>query len=55
LDQKSWSNNKAWKLIVLRPDDAKKYHFGTILNGGGGFPNQNKNSTVEDWKNLSKS
>ncbi len=39
----------------ITPDDAKKYHFGTILNGGGGFPNQNKNSTVEDWKSLSKS
>ena len=39
----------------VTPDDAKKYHFGTILNGGGGFPNQNKNSTVDDWKSLSKS
>ena len=39
----------------VTPEQAKKYHFGTILNGGGGFPNQNKNSTVEDWKNLSKS
>ena len=38
----------------VTPEQAKKYHFGTILNGGGGFPNQNKNSTVEDWKNLSK-
>ena len=37
----------------VTPEDAKKYHFGTILNGGGGFPNQNKNSTVEDWKALS--
>ena len=37
----------------ITPDDAKKYHFGTILNGGGGFPNQNKNSTIEDWKTLS--
>ena len=23
----------------ITPDDAKKYQFGTILNGGGGFPN----------------
>ena len=38
----------------VTPEDAKKYHFGTILNGGGGFPNQNKNSTVDDWKALSK-
>ena len=38
----------------VTPEEAKKYHFGTILNGGGGFPNQNKNSTVNDWKALSK-
>lgn len=38
----------------VTPDDAKKYHFGTILNGGGGFPNRNKNSSIEDWKSLSK-
>ena len=25
-----------------------------LENGGGGFPNQNKNSTIQDWKNLSK-
>ena len=39
----------------VTPEEAKKYQFGTILNGGGGFPNQNKNSSVQDWKNLSKS
>ena len=38
----------------VTPDDAKKYFFGTILNGGGGFPNQNKNSSIQDWKDLSK-
>ena len=38
----------------VTPEEAKRYHFGTILNGGGGFPNQNKNSTVNDWKALSK-
>ena len=39
----------------ITPQDAKKYHFGTILNGGGGFPNQNKNSKINDWKKLSES
>ena len=38
----------------VTPEEVKKYQFGTILNGGGGFPNQNKNSSVKDWKNLSK-
>ena len=38
----------------VTPSQAKKFHLGTILNGGGGFPNQIKNSSVEDWKKLSK-
>ena len=38
----------------VTPEEAKKYYFGTILNGGGGFPNENKNSSIQDWKNLSK-
>jgi beta-glucosidase len=36
-------------------EEVRKYHFGTILNGGGGFPNQNKDSSLQDWKNLSES
>ena len=39
----------------VTPEQAKRFHFGTILNGGGGFPNQNKDSNIQDWKNLSKS
>ena len=35
-------------------EQVKKFHLGTILNGGGGFPNKNKNSSIDDWKNLSK-
>ena len=38
----------------VTPEEVKKYQFGTILNGGGGFPNQNKDSDIQDWKNLSK-
>ena len=38
----------------VTPKEAKRFHFGTILNGGGGFPNQNKDSDIQDWKNLSK-
>ena len=38
----------------VTPEEAKRFHFGTILNGGGGFPNQNKDSDIQDWKNLSK-
>ena len=36
-------------------DQVKKFYLGSILNGGGGFPNQNKNSDIQDWKDLSES
>ena len=38
----------------VTPTEAKKYQLGTFLNGGGKFPNKNKNSSVDDWKKLSK-
>ena len=38
----------------VTPVDAKKYQLGTFLNGGGKFPNKNKNSSVGDWKKLSE-
>lgn len=38
----------------VSPDEAKEYSLGTFLNGGGKFPNKNKNSSVDDWKRLSK-
>lgn len=37
----------------VTPNEAKKYQLGTFLNGGGKFPNKNKNSSVDDWKKLS--
>ena len=30
--------------------DIKKYHIGSILNGGGAFPNNNKLSKAEDCR-----
>ena len=33
----------------VTPDDVTKYHLGSILNGGGSFPNGNKNASVKDW------
>ena len=41
-------------LDEVTPQDAKEYQIGTFLNGGGKFPNKNKNSTVADWKKLSE-
>lgn len=30
-------------------EDMRKYGFGSYLNGGGAFPNNNKHSTPADW------
>ncbi|RZA05157.1 MAG: glycoside hydrolase family 3 protein, partial [Moraxellaceae bacterium] len=32
--------------------EIKKYHIGSILNGGGSYPNNNKLSKPQDWINL---
>lgn len=34
------------------PQDVIDYHLGSILNGGGGFPNRDKYSTPDDWLEL---
>lgn len=34
------------------PEDMRKYGFGSFLNGGGAFPNNNKYATMADWVAL---
>ena len=34
------------------PEDVRKYHLGSVLNGGGSFPNNEKSSTPADWLAL---
>ncbi|MBT8039808.1 MAG: exo 1,3/1,4-beta-D-glucan glucohydrolase [Gammaproteobacteria bacterium] len=34
------------------PDDVRAYHLGSILNGGGSFPNQDKYASLDDWLAL---
>lgn len=36
----------------VTPDDVRSYHLGSVLNGGGGWPHNEKDSTVEDWLAL---
>lgn len=36
-------------LREVTPEEAKTYKLGSILNGGGGFPNDDKYSTAQDW------
>ena len=39
----------------ITPEDMRKYGFGSYLNGGGAFPNNNKHSTPKDWIDLAES
>jgi len=36
-------------LREVTPEEAKQYKLGSLLNGGGGWPDGNKYSTAEDW------
>ncbi len=35
-------------------EDMRRYGFGSYLNGGGAFPNNNKHSTPADWISLAE-
>ncbi len=37
------------ELKSVTPEDVKQYHIGSILNGGGAFPDNNKYARIEDW------
>jgi beta-glucosidase len=36
----------------LTPDDVRKYRLGSVLNGGGAWPGENKHASVGDWVAL---
>jgi beta-glucosidase len=36
----------------VTPDDVRKYYLGSVLNGGGSWPNNNKRATAADWVAL---
>ncbi|WP_233998898.1 glycoside hydrolase family 3 protein [Microbulbifer pacificus] len=36
----------------ITPDEVRQYHIGSILNGGGTFPNNDKFATPDDWRKL---
>ncbi len=36
-------------------EDMRKYGFGSYLNGGGAFPNNDKHASVEDWVAVAES
>lgn len=40
------------ELRQVTPADITEYSIGSILNGGGSFPSENKHAKVEDWLAL---
>lgn len=42
------------ELKYVTPEDVRKYHIGSILNGGGTTPNNDKYASVQDWANLAQ-
>src|SRR5690606_1076124 len=39
----------------VTPEDVKKYHLGSVLNGGGTTPHNNKYAKLSDWVELADS
>lgn len=37
----------------ITPQEVKQYYIGSVLNGGGSWPQMNKKATLADWVNLS--
>lgn len=42
------------ELASVEPDDIRRFGLGSILNGGGVFPNANKHATIEEWRDLAR-
>ncbi len=42
------------ELRNVTPADVKTYHLGSILNGGGTTPNNDKQASLEDWVALAE-
>ena len=40
------------EIRYMSPQDVKDYSIGSVLNGGGAFPNNDQNASIEDWLAL---
>lgn len=38
----------------VTPEEAQAYYLGSILNGGGAWPDMNKHASVADWVDLAR-
>lgn len=39
----------------ITPDEVRQYYIGSVLNGGGSFPNNDKHASPADWVGLADS
>jgi len=39
----------------ITPDEVRRYYIGSVLNGGGSWPNRDKHASIEDWLALADS
>ncbi|MFG6468132.1 glycoside hydrolase family 3 protein [Roseateles sp. BYS87W] len=42
------------EIRAITPDEVREYAIGTVLNGGGGWPGQNRAATPAQWRELSE-
>ncbi len=42
-------------ILSITPDEVRQYYIGSVLNGGGGWPQGKKHATVQDWATLADS
>jgi beta-glucosidase len=52
LDQKVGQITQA-DIRSITPDQVRRYYIGSILNGGGAWPDLNKHAAIADWTKLS--
>ncbi len=53
LEQKIGQMTQA-EISSITPEQVRKHYIGSILNGGGAWPNMVKHSTAADWSALSE-
>ncbi len=42
-------------ILSITPDEVRQFYIGSVLNGGGGWPQGKKHATAQDWAKLADS
>lgn len=43
------------EIAAITPDEVRQYTIGSVLNGGGSWPNKDKHASQQDWLKLADS